>query len=231
MSQKSYFREFGGQVSQIVFLADFTVLPVNYNLWAKITRLFCAQVTNCVQKCQTTKLISPRVLISPLAIWPFYGLLQLCEEKCHKSYLHESQIVCLTVSWAKIEFCALMSQIVFLAELTVLRLITTVWAEMSKNSYLCEFWAQLSKIVFQADLTVLRFSTNVWAKMSQISYLRELRPQLSQIVFLADLTILRLITSVWSKMSQSSYLREFSSQVSQIVLLADLIVLRLFITV
>ena len=59
------------------------------------------------------------------------------------------------------EFCAVMSQIVFLADLTVLRLITTVWAKMSKNSYLREFCAQVSKIVFQADLAVLLLITTV----------------------------------------------------------------------
>ena len=54
------------------------------------------------------------------------------------------------------EFCAQVSQIVFLADLTVLRLITTVWAKMSQNSYLREFCAQVSQNVFLADLTVLR---------------------------------------------------------------------------
>ena len=49
------------------------------------------------------------------------------------------------------EFCALISQIVFLADLTVLRLIKTVWAKMSQNSYLREFYAQVSQIVFLAD--------------------------------------------------------------------------------
>ena len=43
------------------------------------------------------------------------------------------------------EFCALMSQIVFLADLTVLRFITTVLAETSKNSYILEFCTQVSK--------------------------------------------------------------------------------------
>ena len=52
------------------------------------------------------------------------------------------------------EFCAQVSQIVFFADLTVLRLITTVWAEISRNSNLRNFCAQVSKIVFQADLTV-----------------------------------------------------------------------------
>ena len=39
------------------------------------------------------------------------------------------------------EICALMSQIVFLAELTVLRLFTIVRAKVSQNSYLHEFCA------------------------------------------------------------------------------------------
>ena len=52
------------------------------------------------------------------------------------------------------EICALMSQIVFLADLTVLRLITTVLAKMSQTSYLLGFCAQVSKIVLLAHLTV-----------------------------------------------------------------------------
>ena len=54
------------------------------------------------------------------------------------------------------EFCAQVSQIVFLRYLTVLKLFTIVWAKISQNSYLHEFCAQVSQIVFQADLTVLR---------------------------------------------------------------------------
>ena len=53
------------------------------------------------------------------------------------------------------EFCAQISQIVFLADLTVLRLFTTVWAKMSQNSYLHEFCAHVTQIVFLADMTVL----------------------------------------------------------------------------
>ena len=48
-------------------------------------------------------------------------------------------------------FSAEVSEIVFLADLTVLRLITTVWAKMGENSYLREFNAQLWQIVFLAD--------------------------------------------------------------------------------
>ena len=50
-------------------------------------------------------------------------------------------------------FSSQVSQIVFLAYLTILRLITTVWPEMSENSYLHHFSAQVSQIVFFAYLT------------------------------------------------------------------------------
>ena len=62
------------------------------------------------------------------------------------------------------DFCAQMSQIASLPDLTVLRLNTTVWEKMSQNSYLHELCAQISQIVFLADLTVLRLITTVWAK-------------------------------------------------------------------
>ena len=51
-------------------------------------------------------------------------------------------------------FSAQVSQSVFLAYLTVLRLITTVWPEMSENSYLRHFSAQVSQIVFFAYFTL-----------------------------------------------------------------------------
>ena len=110
---------------------------------------------------------------------------------------------------------------VFLADLTILRLIRTVWAKISQDSYLREFCAQVSKIVFLVDLTVLRLLTTVWAKMSQNSYLREFCAQVSQIVFLTYLTVLRLVTTVWAKISQNSPHQEFCAQVSQIVFLVD----------
>ena len=52
------------------------------------------------------------------------------------------------------EFCAQISQIVFLADLTVLRIIRTVWVKKLQNSYLCEFCPQVSKIVYLAHLNV-----------------------------------------------------------------------------
>ena len=45
-------------------------------------------------------------------------------------------------------FSAQVSQIVFLAYLTVLRLFRFVWPEMSENSYLHHVCAQVSQIVF-----------------------------------------------------------------------------------
>ena len=57
------------------------------------------------------------------------------------------------------EFCAQVSQILFLADLTVLRLITTVWPKLSSFTYLREFSAKVSQILFLADLTVLRLIT------------------------------------------------------------------------
>ena len=48
------------------------------------------------------------------------------------------------------DFSAQVSQIVFLAYLTVLALISAVWLEMSENSYLRDFSAQVSQIVFLA---------------------------------------------------------------------------------
>ena len=75
------------------------------------------------------------------------------------------------------ELSAQVSQIVYSAHLTVLRLITTVWAKTSKISYLREFSAQVWQIVFSAYLTVLRVLTSLWCKTSKILYLREFHAQ------------------------------------------------------
>ena len=48
------------------------------------------------------------------------------------------------------DFSAQVSQIVFLAYLTVLRIASSVWPEMSENSLLRNFSAQVSQIVFLA---------------------------------------------------------------------------------
>ena len=108
---------------------------------------------------------------------------------------------------------SLMSQIVFLTDLTVLPFNKTVWAKLSKYSYLREFCALMSQIVFLADLTVLRLIRTLWARTSQNSYLHEISAQVSNVVFLAILIVLRLFNTVWAKMLQNSYLREFCAQV------------------
>ena len=48
------------------------------------------------------------------------------------------------------DFSAQVSQIVFLAYLTVLRFITTVWPKISENSYLRDFSPSVSQVVFLA---------------------------------------------------------------------------------
>ena len=69
------------------------------------------------------------------------------------------------------------SQMLLSAHLTVLPLITTVWAITSEISYLREFRAQKRQIVLSAHLTVLRIFTTVWAKISKILFLREFSAQ------------------------------------------------------
>ena len=58
------------------------------------------------------------------------------------------------------EFCAQVSQIVFLADLTVSRLITIYEQKCHENSYLREFSAQVSQIMFLVDLTVFAAYNN-----------------------------------------------------------------------
>ena len=82
MSQILYLPEFIEQVSQIVFLAYFTVLglflPLYKEKFQKIP--ISASSVNKYHK------------LSSLLIWPFYSLLQLYEEKCHKSYISLSSL-------------------------------------------------------------------------------------------------------------------------------------------
>ena len=60
------------------------------------------------------------------------------------------------------DFSAQVSQIVFLAYLTALPLITNVWLELSENSNLCDFSARVSQLVFLAYFNSLRLFTIVW---------------------------------------------------------------------
>ena len=62
-------------------------------------------------------------------------------------------------------FSAQVSQIVFLAYLTTLRLVTAIWTEISENSYFQDFSAQVSQVVFLAYLTVLWLIKTIWSEV------------------------------------------------------------------
>ena len=220
MSQNSYHREFCAQLSQMVFLADLTVLRLVTTVWAKMW-----QISNLRKYCAKVSEIAFLAELTVLRLIP-----TVWTKMSQNSYLRE--------------FCAQVWQIVFWVDLTVLQLITKNWKKnVTKLIYprvLCTsitnrvrswfycFTAYYNcmskhvkslisaqelctsfKIVFLADSTVLRLLTAVWAKSLQTSHLREFCEKVSQILFLADFTVLRLITTVWAKMSINSLLREF----------------------
>ena len=137
MSENSYLRHFSAQVSQIVFLAYLIVLPPYYNCMMWNVRKLISPPFQCTS-------ITNRVLS---LFDRFTSLLQLYESKSQQNSIRD--------------FSAKYHKIVFLAYLTVLRLITTLWPEMSKNSYLRHFSAQVSQLVFLVYLTVSRLITTV----------------------------------------------------------------------
>ena len=119
----------------------------------------CTKITNRVlslfdrfttyYNCMTwnfKKLISPPFQFTKLVFLPYLRFYTSYNFQSENSYHH---------------FSAQVSQIVFLAYLIVLRLITTVWPKMSQNSY--NFIPQVQS-VFLAYLTVLRITT-VWPEM------------------------------------------------------------------
>ena len=128
-------------------------------------------------------------------IWPFYGFLQLYDLNCQKTHISVPSVHKYHKS-------------VFLAYLTILRLNTTVWLEISENSYIHHFSAQVSQIVFFVYLTVLRLITSVWPELSEISHLHHLSAQVSQSRCSSKpiWPVLRFITTVWLEMSENSYL-------------------------
>ena len=167
-------------------------------------RVLCTSITNCVlcwfdrftayyncMRKNVTKLISPWVLCTSITnrvfsmIWPF------------TAYYN-----CLSKNVTKLisrEFCAQVSQIVFVVDLTVLRL-TTVWTKIRNKtlisaSSVCKC---INKMCVKTHLTVLRLITTVWAKSSQNSYLRwVLCTSITKRVF--SLFDLRLSLTVWAK--------------------------------
>ena len=80
MSENSYLREFSAQVSQIVFLADLTVLPsINFNLY----------LDNGVNSTSKRQLFSS---VYFLAFTSITKVLQLCDLKCQKTHISESSV-------------------------------------------------------------------------------------------------------------------------------------------
>ena len=76
MSENSYLQKFSAQVSQIVFVANLTVL-----------RLLQLYDLKC-QKTHNSEISVHKYHQSfSLLIWPFYGLLQLYDLKCQKTHI------------------------------------------------------------------------------------------------------------------------------------------------
>ena len=103
-------------------------------------------------------------------------------------------------------FSAQVSQIVFLAYLTILRLITTVWPEMSENSLSPPF--QCTSIT-NRDLRLFdpfTAFTTVWPEISENSYLHHFSAQVSQIVFFVYLTVLRLKLQLYDLKYQKTHI-------------------------
>ena len=165
-------------------------------------------------------------------IWPFYGLLQLCEEKFQKSHISRSSVhkyhkSCSQIIWLFYGFLQLYeeklqksnisgssvhkyhkscSQIIWLfyglfqlyeiklqkshissefstasitnpvlkLNLTVLRLLTTVWRRNFKKSHISVSWVYngITKRVLELIWLFYGLLTTVWGKTSKISYFR-----------------------------------------------------------
>ena len=174
MSQNSYLHHFSAQVSQIVFFAWFDRFTAFYNC-----------MTWNVRKPHITTISVHKYHKSCSSfIWPFYSLLQhVWLKKSENSYLRH--------------FSAQVSQIVFLAYLTILRFITTVWLEMLENSHLHHFRCTsiINRVLRLFDRFTVYYNCMTWNVRKLISS-HNFSAHVSQIVFLGSLTILRLLTTV-----------------------------------
>ena len=156
MSQNSYLHEFCAQVSQIVFLADLTVLQLIYKCMSKnVTKLIsprvlCTSITNRVlswfhrfmayYNCMSeniTKLISSRVLCTSvtnhvLSWFNRFTAFYNCMSK-NVTKLISPRVLCTKVTNRVLSW---------FDRFTV---ITTLWAKMSQNSYLRKFCAHYHK--------------------------------------------------------------------------------------
>ena len=121
MSQNRNLCPFCAQVSQNVLLADLTVLIFITTVWAKMSQNsclgeFCAQASHFV-------------FVVDLTV---FGLLQVYEEKCHKTHIYASSVnkyhkSCSSFIWP---FYGLLQ--------------LYVWRKLSQNSYLRELCSQVS---------------------------------------------------------------------------------------
>ena len=124
--------------------------------------------------------------------------------------------------------------------MTILRLITTVWPEMSQNSYLHHFSAQVSQIVFFAYLTVLRLYYNCHDLKCQKTHIWNVKKPLppfqctsitNRVLSLFDHFTAYYNCMTWNVRKLISPQFQFSAQVSQIVFFAYLTILRFITTV
>ena len=142
-------------------------------------------------------------------IWPFYGLLQHYEQKLQKSYI-------------SVSFSPHVSQIVFSAQLTVLRLVTTIWAKTFKMSYHRELSAQVSQILFPCSFDgfaayyycmslIFKMLISPWLQLYELK-LQNCHMSVSSVhkyhksCSSAQWTVLRLVRTVWLKTFKISYL-------------------------
>ena len=160
MSENSYLSLFSAQVSQFLFLPYFTVLRLITTVWPEMSEKFkypriqCTSITNrfldlfdrftTYYNCMTWNV---RKLISPL-----FQCTSITNRVLRLFDRFTVYYNCMTWNVTKLISsafqCTILSQIVFFAYLTVLRLFTTVWPKMSENSYLHRFSSQVSQIVF-----------------------------------------------------------------------------------
>ena len=137
MSENSCFRDLSAQVSQIPFLNLFDRFTAYYNCMTENVRKLISPPFQCTS-------ITNRVLSLINLFAAYYN--------------------CMTWNLRKLLFFAISvhkyHKSLFLPYLTVSRLITTVWPEMSENSILRDFSAQVSQIVFLANLRILRLFYN-----------------------------------------------------------------------
>ena len=129
----------------------------------------------------------------------FTALLQLYDLKCQKTHIS-------TISVHKYHKSC------FFAYLTILRLITTVWPEMSENSYLHHFSAQVitNRVLRLFDRFTAYYNCMTWIVRKLISPPFQCTSITNRVLSKFD-CFLTAFTTVWPEMSENSYLHHFSA--------------------